>query len=234
LTLRHLDIPFLTAAGRVHRPGEARSLGVLDPALARRLAEAAAQHPGSTFCVTIVDGDGHAIGHGCAKPRKQRSPGRSRKKRGPPPPAAASAFTFTPGDDPGPPGGFGSWLLTVPGRAGEYIVDLHPVPTGECGHQYESPGHDPRDLLRHLVTIRDGKCGFPTCSRHARESDFEHARPFDQGGKTCGCNCWACSRSCHQLKQSDGWTVTEVRPGYHQWTTPSGRTYTQEPWQYPA
>ena len=113
-------------------------------------------------------------------------------------------------------------------------MDLHPVPTGECGHQYESASHDPRRLLRHLVTVRDGKCGFPTCSRHASESDFEHAQPYEKGGKTCGCNCWACSRSCHQLKQSDGWTVTEVRPGYHQWTTPSGRTYTQEPWAYPA
>ena len=122
----------------------------------------------------------------------------------------------------------------MPGQAGEYIVDLHPVPTGECGHHYESCGHDPSDLLRHLVTVRDGKCGFPTCSRHARESDFEHAQPFDQGGPTCGCNCWACSRSCHQLKQSDGWTVTEVRPGYHQWRTPSGRVYVQEPWAYPA
>jgi hypothetical protein len=244
LTLRHLDIPFLTAAGRAHRAGEARSLGVLDPALARRLAEAAARHPGSKFCVTIVDSDGHAIGHGCARPRRQRRTGKRRAPRkpgngqrdGPPPepPPAASAFAFTASDDPGPPGGFGSWLLTLPGRAGEYVVDLHPVPTGECGHQYQSAGHDPSDLLRHLVNVRDGKCGFPTCSRHARESDFEHARPYDQGGKTCGCNCWACSRSCHQLKQSRGWTATEIRPGYHQWTTPSGRTYTQEPWQYPA
>jgi len=227
LTLRHLDIPFLTAARRAQRAGEARSLGVLDPALARRLAEAAARNPGSTFCVTIVDDDGHAIGHGCAKPR------RSRKKRGPPP-AAASAFTLTPRQGPGPPGGFGSWLLTLPGRSGEWVVDLHPVPTGQCGHQYQSPRHDPGSLLRHLVTVRDGKCGFPTCSRHATESDFEHAHPYDQGGRTCGCNCYSCSRSCHQLKQSDGWNVTETRPGYHQWTTPSGRTYTQEPWAYAA
>ena len=236
MTLRHLDIPFLTALGHAQRPGEARSLGVLDPALARRLAEAAARHPGSTFCVTIVNSDGHAIAHGCAKPRKQHRPGKSRKKRGPPsaPPPVAPGFTFTPRDDPGPPGGLGSWLLTLPGRAGEYIVDLHPVPTGECGHQHQSPRHDPGDLLRHLISVRDGKCGFPTCSRHARESDFEHAMPFDQGGKTCGCNCWASSRSCHQLKQSDGWDVTEIKPGYHQWTTPSGRTYTQEPWSYPA
>ena len=245
LTLRHLDIPFLTALGHARRPGEARSLGVLDPALARRLAEAAARHPNSKFCVTIVDSDGHAIGHGCARPRRQRRPGNRRKSRKPgnaqrdgpppaPPPPAASAFAFTPRDGPGPPGGFGSWLLTLPGRTGEYVVDLHPVPTGECGHQYEAAGHDPGDLLRHLVTVRDGKCGFPTCSRRASESDFEHAQPFDQGGPTCGCNCWACSRSCHQLKQSDGWTVTAIRPGYHQWRTPSGRVYTQEPWSYPA
>jgi hypothetical protein len=238
LTLRHLDIPFLTAAGRGQRAGEARSLGILDPALARRIAEAAARHPGSKFCLTIVDEEGHAIGHGCCRPRrsrKSRKPGKSRKgQRAGPEPPVASTFTLTPSDETGPPGGFGSWILTLPGQAGELVVDLHPVPTGECGHQYESARHDPGDLLRHLITIRDGKCGFPACSRHATESDFEHATPHDKGGRTCGCNCWACSRSCHQLKQSAGWDVTEIRPGYHQWTTPSGRTYTQEPWIYPA
>jgi hypothetical protein len=238
LTLRHLDIPFLTAAGLAQRAGEARSLGVLDPALARRLAEAAARHPGSTFCVTITNDEGHAIGHGCARPRRRpRAAPKRNSPRGRPPPApppAASDFTLIPRDGPGPPGGFGSWLLTLPGRSGDYIVDLHPVPTGECGHQHESARHQPGDLLRHLVTIRDGKCGFPACSRHARESDLEHAQPFHKGGRTCGCNCWACSRSCHQLKQSDGWDVTEIRPGFHQWTTPSGRTYVQEPWRYPA
>jgi len=248
LTLRHVDIPFLTAAGHARRPGEARSMGVLDPALARRLAEAAARHPDSTFCLTITDQEGQAIGHGCCKPRGrggQGSQGRPRKRgdpgkgqRGGPPPArspgAGPAFTLTPSDDPGPPGGFGSWILTLGGPSRELTVDLHPVPTGECDHQHESARHDPGHLLRHLVNVRDGKCGFPACSRHARESDLEHAIPFDKGGRSCGCNCWACSRSCHQVKQSAGWDVTEVRPGYHQWTTPSGRAYTQEPWQYPG
>ncbi len=237
LILRHLDIPFVTAAGYRLRAGAARSLGTLDPALARRIAEAAARHPGSTFCLTIVNADGHAIGHGCCKPRKERQSRRSRKGQRdgpPPPPPPASSFTLTPSPGSGPPGGYGSWILTLPGRAGQYVVDLHPVPTDGCGHQYESARHDPGDLLRHLVTVRDGECGFPACSRPARESDFEHARPFEQGGPTCGCNCWSCSRSCHQLKQSGGWEVTEIRPGYHQWTTPSGRTFTQEPWRYPA
>jgi hypothetical protein len=237
LTLRHLDIPFVTAVGYRQRAGEARSLGTLDPALARRLAEAAARHPDSKFCLTIVDGEGRAIGHGCCKSRKPRPSRKPRKgqRGGPPPPTlAASAFTITRGEDFGPPGGYGSWILAFPGRAGEYVVDLHPVPTGECGHEYESARHDPGERLRHLVNVRDGQCGFPACSRPAGESDFEHARPYEKGGRTCGCNGWSCSRSCHQVKQSDGWDVTQIKPGYHRWTTPSGRTFTQEPWRYPA
>ncbi|HEX4829982.1 MAG TPA: DUF222 domain-containing protein [Trebonia sp.] len=238
LVLRHLDIPFLTAAGHAQRAGEARSLGVLDPVLARRIAEAAARHPDSKFCLTIVDENGCAIGHGCCRPRRARGARSSRERRegqfdGPPPPPA-QGFALARADGTGPPGGFGSWLLTLPGQGRDYVVDLHPVPTGECGHQYESAGHDPGDRLRHLVNVRDGKCGFPACSRHARETDFEHARPYDQGGRTCGCNCWSCSRSCHRVKQSRGWKVEEVKPGHHQWTTPSGRTYTQGPWRYPV
>jgi hypothetical protein len=231
LILRHVDIPFVTAGGYEQRLGEARGLGVLDPALARRLAEAAARHPGSKFCVTIINDQGQAIGHGCCKPRKRRGY-RKGQRDGPPP--VSSAFALAPRDAPGPSGGFGSWLLTIPGTGRELTVDLHPVPNGQCEHRYESSRHDPGDLLRHLVSVRDGKCGFPACSRHASESDFEHATPFDKGGRTCGCNCWSCSRSCHQVKQSDGWDVTETRPGYHQWKTPAGRTYTQEPWKYPT
>jgi hypothetical protein len=236
LTLRHLDIPFLTAMGHAQRPGEARGLGALDPALARRLAEQAARHPDSTFCLTVVNSDGHAIGHGCCKParRAKDRPSRGPAPPGPAPPGVAGDFTFTRSSKPGPPGGYGSWTITLPGRAGEFTVDLHPVPTGDCGHQYESPGHDPRDLLRHLVHVRDGACGFPTCSRRARESDFEHGVPFEKGGRTCGCNGWSCSRSCHRVKQSGRWAVTQPRPGWIQWRAPSGRRYTQEPWRYPA
>ncbi len=34
--------------------------------------------------------------------------------------------------------------------------------------------------------------------------------------------------------QSDGWDITEVKPGWHQWATPSGRRYTKGPRQYPV
>jgi hypothetical protein len=41
-------------------------------------------------------------------------------------------------------------------------------------------------------------------------------------------------RSLIRIKQSKGWKVTQSPPGWHQWQTPSGRTYVQEPKRYPA
>jgi hypothetical protein len=44
-----------------------------DPGLARDLAEAAARNPRSTWCVTVTDQDGHAVGHGCARRAARRN-----------------------------------------------------------------------------------------------------------------------------------------------------------------
>jgi hypothetical protein len=151
-----------------------------------------------------------------------------------PRPGAVSRATLTPSGKPGPPGGYGSWVLNLPGASRAFTVDIDAVPVYSCDHRHESAGHDPTAGLRHLVQIRDGNCTFPTCSRPARESDFEHAIPYDQGGRTCGCNAGARSRSCHQVKQRPGWSVTQPLPGWHQWTTPSGREYLKGPREYPA
>jgi hypothetical protein len=143
------------------------------------------------------------------------------------------SWSITRVGDPGPPGSHGSWELALPG--GRILaVKLEPVPTLDCDHRRESHAYKPNDSLRHLVQVRDYQCTFPTCSRHARDSDFEHAIPYDKGGRTCGCNAGARSRQCHQVKQSPGWNVTQPKPGWHQWTTPSGRVYTQEPKRYPV
>jgi Domain of unknown function (DUF222) len=134
---------------------------------------------------------------------------------------------------PGDPPWCGTWIITLPSGL-QYTVPLEPVPTHACDHRRESHAYEPNDMLRHLVQIRDHECTLPTCSRHAKESDFEHATPYDQGGRTCACNAGARSRACHQVKQSPGWKVTQPKPGWHQWETPSGRTYTQEPKRYPT
>jgi Domain of unknown function (DUF222) len=231
----NLTLPLATLLGLAERPGDAHGLGSLDPALCRDLADAAARSPHSEFCVTITDRYGYAIGHACARP--PRKGGKSQKRGsasggsrdGPPP----GTWALTRQDATGPPGGYGTWLLTLPDDR-ELTVELGPVPVHDCDHRHESHAYKPNDTLRHLVQVRDGECTFPCCSRHARESDFEHAVPYHKGGRTCACNAGARSRRCHRVKQSRGWTVTQPQPGWHQWTTPSGRTYTQGPKQYPA
>jgi len=162
--------------------------------------------------------------------------------RQPRPPGAATRSgwalekTAAPHAPPGPPEDpdwCGAWAIALPSGL-QYTAALEPVPTHSCDHRRESHAYEPNDALRHLVQIRDRECTLPTCSRPAKESDFEHAIPYDQGGRTCGCNAGARSRACHQVKQSSGWKVTQPKPGWHQWETPSGRTYTQEPKRYPT
>jgi hypothetical protein len=258
-----LIVPLATLLGLAERPGEIQGFGLLDPALARDLAAVAAASPRTEVCVTVTSPEGYAIGHGCARPdrvrRGAREPGPGTALAGLPArlnltiPATAlpglashaglasqaGPWAFTPRGSPGPPGspdppdGYGTWALTLPGGR-RFTVHLEPVPVFECDHRYESHGYQPSDKLRHLVQIRDGTCTFPPCSRHARESDFEHAVPYDKGGRTCACNAGARSRQCHRIKQSKGWNVTQPRPGWHQWETPSGHVYVQEPKRYPA
>ena len=145
---------------------------------------------------------------------------------------SASTGTATSGS-PDDPNWCGTWALTLPGGR-ELAVRIEPVPTHACDHRHESHGYQPNDTLRHLVQVRDHTCTFPPCSRHARDSDFEHAQPYDRGGRTCSCNAGARSRKCHRIKQSPGWIVTQPKPAWHEWTTPSGRTYVQAPYRYPV
>jgi len=262
--LADLTFPLATLLGLADRPGEGHGLGVLDPELCRELAELAAISPHSRICITVTDPDGIAIGHGCGRPRKLAgaSPGQLHAGMPPPPvtlparlnltitadrlsamPAAAPGPRGSPGwalnrrdatrGSPGDPDWCGTWALTLPGGR-ELVARIEPVPTYDCDHRHESIGYQPNDTLRHLVQVRDYTCTFPSCSRHARDSDFEHAQPYDKGGRTCGCNAGARSRKCHRVKQSPGWKVTQPKPGWHEWTTPSGRTYAQAPYQYPV
>jgi hypothetical protein len=158
---------------------------------------------------------------------------------GPPGTAAATApprptgWSLTRTTNPGPPGGHGTRVLTLPGGTTR-TVSLEPVPAFSCDHRHESHAYQPTAKLRHLVQVRDRTCTFPCCSRHARDSDFEHALAHDKGGRTCTCNAGARSRACHQVKQAPGWTVTQPQPGFHQWETPAGRRYTQGPKRYPV
>jgi hypothetical protein len=230
---RGLTIPVATVLGLADRPDELGSVGPIDPALARDLAAAAARNPRTTWCVTVTDGQGHAIGHGCARPAP-RSSQVARPEHGAPGGPGPPGFAFTATGQPGPPGGYGTWRLATgaPGTP-DLIVALHPIATDTCDHRFEAAGHDPGTMLRHLTEIRHATCTGPTCRRPSTRADFEHNIPYEAGGRTCQCNGSPKCRTDHRIKQDPRWKVEQVTPAILRWTTPSGRHYDTEPTRYP-
>jgi hypothetical protein len=255
--LPEIAVPLVTLLGLAARAGDNRLIGPLDPALAGDLAAAAARSPASRWEITVVDEHGYAVGHGTARPRqggRQRprppNPGscalparinitvtetllRHLERQGAPPRSGAPYSGAPPGGWQLTPKNAGRWALTLPGGQ-ELSVRFDVVPTHACDHRHQTGAYQPSERLRRLVQVRDQECTFPTCSRPAHESDFEHAVPYDKGGRTDACNAGARSRRCHQVKQSPGWKLTQPKPGWHVWTTPTGRTYVQAPWRYIA
>jgi Domain of unknown function (DUF222) len=218
-----LTVPLATATGLADRPGEIPGIGPIDPWLARDLAAAAASNPKTTWCVTVTDGQGHAVGHGCARPE----PRRHRKRAGPGTrdgPGFSVAATAEPG----------TWRLHVPGEGPDLLVTLDPITTRECDHRFETRGHDPGVKLRHLTQVRHATCTGPGCRRPAAQCDFEHNTPYEAGGRTCMCNGGPKCRRDHRLKQDPRWTVDQLPGGTFRWTTPTGRQYTTEPTRYPV
>jgi hypothetical protein len=224
-----LTVPLGTAAGLADRPGELSGLGPVDPWLARDLLRAAARNPATTWCVTVTDEHGHAVGHGCARPE----PKSHRKRAGPGPPPGGAGFSFTPASRDGPPGGHGTWRLRVPGSGPDLIVAIDTLDTHDCEHTYQARGHDPGVRLRHLSQVRHATCTSPVCRRPARTCDFEHNVPYEAGGRTCLCNGGPKCRHDHRLKQQPGWKVDQLPDGTFRWTTPAGRSYDTEPTRYP-
>jgi Domain of unknown function (DUF222) len=223
-----LTAPLATLTDLADRPGELSGLGPIDPWLARDLAAAAAHNPKTTWCVTVTDEKGRAVGHGCARPE----PKSHRKRAGPGPPGGGG-FSFIPASRDGPPGGYGTWRLRTPGAGPDLIIILEPLVTDPCDHRQQAKGHDPGVRLKHLIQVRHATCTSPVCRRPAAQCDVEHNTPYEAGGRTCLCNTGPKCRHDHRLKQHPKWTVDQLPDGTFAWTTPAGRTYTSEPTRYP-
>jgi hypothetical protein len=234
-----LTVPLVTLAGLADRPGELGGTGPVDPWLARDLAAAAARNPKTTWCVTVTDEQGHAVGHGCARPESQSRRPRPGKRGKREKPGTAGGvrdgpgFSFTPEGRDGPPGGYGSWRLRTPGDGPDLIVEVDPLETDHCDHRFQARGHDPGVKLRHLAQVRHAACVSPVCRRPASQCDFEHNVPYEAGGRTCLCNAGPKCRHDHRVKQHLRWKVEQLGDGSFRWTTPSGRSYTKEPTRYP-
>jgi hypothetical protein len=234
-----LTVQLATLLDLADRPGQIPGIGPVDPWLARDLARATAQNPRSTWCVTVTDAQGHAIGHGCARPEpKSRGKcGADGPRDGRDPPGGTRdgpGFAFTAAGLPGPPGGYGTWRLRTGEGRPDLLITLDPIATGDCDHRFEAKGHDPGVKLRHLSQIRHATCTGPICRRPSAQADFEHNIPHESGGRTCLCNGGPKCRHDHRLKQHPRWKVDQLPDGTFRWTTPSGRKYTTEPTRYPV
>jgi Domain of unknown function (DUF222) len=228
-----LTVPLTNLTRLADRPAELFGIGPVDPWLARDLANAAAANPNTTWCITVTDEQGHAIGHGCARPERKSH----RKRAGPAPPGGARdgpGFSFTATGEPGPPDGYGAWRLRLPGGGPDLLVTLDPITMQECDHRFEAKGHDPGVKLRHLTQVRHATCTGPWCRRPAAQCDFEHNAPYEAGGRSCLCNGGPKCRHDHRLKQDPRWTVDQLSDGTFRWTTPTGRQYITEPTRYPV
>src|SRR5690348_14066973 len=214
-----LTVPLANVTGLADRPGEISGIGPVDPWLARDLANAAAANEKTTWCITVTDEQGHAVGHGCARPEPESH--RKRARDGP-------GFSFTATDDPS------TWRLCIPGARPDLLVRFDPIDTRECDHRFEAKGHDPGVKLRHLTQVRHATCTGPGCRRPAAQCDFEHNTPYEAGGRTCLCNGDPKCRRDHRLKQDPRWKVDQLPGGTIRWTTPTGRQYTTEPTRYPV
>ena len=171
-----LTVPLATLAGLADRPGELGSLGPVDPWLARDLAAAAAANPKTTWCLTVTDGQGHAVAHGCARPEPKshgNAPGRA--------PPDGTGFTFTPASRDGPPGGYGTWRLRTPGDGPDLIITIDPITTDPCDHRFEAKGHDPGVKLRHLSQIRHATCTSPDLPAARRPGRLRAQHPLRSG-----------------------------------------------------
>ena len=217
----NLTIPLTTTLNLAERPGEIPGVGPIDPDLARDLATAAARNPATTWRVTVTDGQGHAVGHGCARPESRRH-----RQRAGPGARDGPGFAFAATAEPG------IWRLRVPGAGPDLLVRFDPIGAQECDHRYQAKGHDPGVRLRHLTQVRHATCTGPGCRRPAAQCDFEHNTPYEAGGRTCLCNGGPKCRRDHRLKQDRRWTVDQFPDGTFRWTTPTGRQYTTEPTRY--
>ena len=78
-----ITVPSDTVDGRSSAPGEVGGFGLLDADDTRDLVAAAARHPQTRWCLTVLNPDGTAAAHGCAPRRHPGPPSLSRFTLGP-------------------------------------------------------------------------------------------------------------------------------------------------------
>jgi Domain of unknown function (DUF222) len=208
-------------------PSEASGWGLLDAEETRDIVAAAARHPATRWCVTVVGSDGVATAHGCSPgrhPWPQKHPHGQHESAGPPGPQHRE-------DSPGPRGPAPDQAA----RLAEFLrglkLTLRPIVRDECDHAGAEPRYSPSRMLTHLVQARTATCDAPGCTARAVHADLDHTVAYP-GGPTDQCNLGPKCRRHHQVKQAPDWKVEQPEPGVIRWTLPNGRIHVTRPTVY--
>ncbi|HVE98813.1 MAG TPA: DUF222 domain-containing protein [Mycobacteriales bacterium] len=90
----------------------------------------------------------------------------------------------------------------------------------------------PAEPLRRFLTARSRICDGPGCNRPADQCDIDHTIRYTDGGTTTTDNVHpGCGRD-HNLRHDGGWKLTQDPDGTTHWTSPTGHTYLNPPWDY--
>ncbi|NBU93393.1 MAG: HNH endonuclease [Actinobacteria bacterium] len=111
--------------------------------------------------------------------------------------------------------------LAADGKWRRFITDPISGNLIDYGRQSYEPPQDLKDFL----IARDQTCRFPGCRQSARRSDIDHAKAWDDGGKTSAENLGVLCRRHHQMKTHGGWKLTSNSDGSCEWISPLGRKY---------
>ena len=155
-----ITVPHTALSGDCGPPGDVAGFGIIDHADTRDLVAAAAGHPATRWCVTVLNPDGTAAAHGCGTGPRQWPP------------------------QQGPPG-----AMTLRGLL-EFLNIRKPTPVirGPCQHARAEHRYRPSRKLQHLIRARNATCTAPGCGRRAASCDLDHTDPHHHGGRTCECN----------------------------------------------
>ena len=114
---------------------------------------------------------------------------------------------------------------------GHSRIKLTPVMhVGDSGEEPVDGYEIPRRHNEHVV-LRDRYEVFPFSTRDARGLDMDHTHPYRVGvsGQTRPSNLGPLSRRAHRVKTHCGWKLNQPKPGWFEWTTRYGQTFTVGP-----
>ncbi|MFD5215290.1 DUF222 domain-containing protein [Microbacterium sp. NPDC058345] len=98
----------------------------------------------------------------------------------------------------------------------------------------ETDTYTPTESMRRFLRARDQQCRFPGCRRPIARCELDHNHDYAKGGRTTLCNLSHFCTAHHVIKHPSipdehRWTARQLPDWSLEWTSPTGRTYTDPP-----